>query len=60
MPIFEYLCLSCGKLFEKLQKSAEEKAPDCPACGSAEVKRELSSFATSVPSPPSSGCSGGG
>ncbi|HZV81817.1 MAG TPA: zinc ribbon domain-containing protein [Geobacteraceae bacterium] len=60
MPIFEYLCLACGNLFEKLQKSSEEKAPACPACGSAEVKRELSSFAAPAPSTPSAGCSGGG
>ena len=60
MPIFEYLCLACGNLFEKLQKSAGEEAPACPACGSAQVKRELSSFATPPSSTPSAGCSGGG
>ncbi len=60
MPIFEYLCLACGKPFEKLQKSAAEDAPPCPACGSTEVKREFSSFAAKAAASSHSGCSGGG
>jgi putative FmdB family regulatory protein len=60
MPLFEYLCLACGQGFEKLQKSADEEAPPCPACGAAKVQRQLSTFAAKTPSPSHSGCSGGG
>jgi putative FmdB family regulatory protein len=60
MPIFEYLCLACGHCFEKLQKSADEPAPVCPACGADKVKRELSSFAAGAAAPSHAGCSGGG
>lgn len=60
MPIFEYLCLACGHQFEKLQKSSDEEAPTCPACGADRVKKELSTFAATAPSTTHSGCSGGG
>jgi len=60
MPIYEYLCLACGNLFEKLQKSSAEEVPSCPACGATEVRRELSSFAAPTSSPSHAGCSGGG
>jgi len=60
MPIYEYLCLGCGQLFEKLQKSVDEPAPVCTACGSSEVKREFSTFAAPAQSPTQGGCSGGG
>ena len=46
MPIFEYVCMSCGNRFEKLQKAGAACEPGCPACGSAEVKKELSIFSS--------------
>jgi len=46
MPIYEYLCSSCGESFSKLQRmGAGEGETVCPACGSAEVKRQISSCA---------------
>lgn len=48
MPMFEYSCIACGFRFEKLQKSGEADKVICPACGSAEVKRELSPFSSST------------
>jgi putative FmdB family regulatory protein len=48
MPMFEYSCNACGFRFEKLQKSAEAGQVDCPACGSADVKKELSTFSSSA------------
>jgi len=60
MPIYEYLCQSCGHIFEKLQKSSDEPPPVCTACGSSEVKRKLSTFAAPAQSSPPGGCSGGG
>lgn len=41
MPIYEYRCLSCDNLFEKLQ-AHDDNLPNCPQCGS-EVRRIMSS-----------------
>ena len=46
MPIFEYSCDKCGHFFEELVRS--DTKVQCPECGSAKVKRQLSSFAASV------------
>jgi putative FmdB family regulatory protein len=61
VPIYEYACMECETHFEELVRSGEE--PDCPDCGSADVLRQLSVFAThgasSQPSFGSGGCCGG-
>ncbi len=46
MPIYEYVCKSCQKSFEKLVKSmsGEEKVK-CPECGSSKTAKALSVFA---------------
>jgi putative FmdB family regulatory protein len=46
MPVYEYICQSCRKDFEKLVRSmsGEEKIT-CPECGSAKTTRALSVFA---------------
>lgn len=41
MPIFEYQCRACGRVFEELHLSATP-APACPGCGGADVERLLS------------------
>lgn len=47
MPIYEYYCRACGSGFEKLVKVTDADAGVvCPACGSSEVERKLSAFAT--------------
>ncbi len=56
MPIYEYVCDACGRMFEKIHLSA---APDamavaCPGCGSAGVTRQFSRFAAHGASPGSS------
>lgn len=38
MPIYEYRCGKCERLFEELVRSKEEKVR-CPACGSRKVER---------------------
>ena len=43
MPIYGYTCKSCGESFQTLVRSGDE--PDCPACGSAELERQLSLIA---------------
>lgn len=42
MPIYEYVCQSCGEPLEKLQKLADAPLTDCPACGEAALKRKVS------------------
>jgi len=59
MPLFEYRCLGCGREFEVLVASGE--TPRCPSCGSAELKKLLSAFATApsssrAPFPDCGGC----
>ncbi len=63
MPIFEFSCSDCGSRFEEIM-SREQLAAGrvaCPDCGSSQVQRSLSAFATSssgsAGAPP---CGGGG
>lgn len=47
MPIYEYRCCQCGAEFERIRPMAQADQPGtCPQCGSAEVKRCLSLFAS--------------
>jgi putative FmdB family regulatory protein len=42
MPIYEYVCNSCGHEKEVLQSLNDEKLTDCPACGKPEFIRKIS------------------
>ncbi len=47
MPLFEFVCTTCEKDFEELVRSAS--ATDevvCPSCGSSEVIKKISKFAS--------------
>jgi putative FmdB family regulatory protein len=44
VPLYEYRCTDCGRLFEKLVRTWNEAA-SCPACSSATVEKQVSSFA---------------
>jgi putative FmdB family regulatory protein len=44
VPIYEYVCMQCESHFEELVRNGEE--PPCPDCGAANVRRQISSFAT--------------
>ncbi len=47
MPLYEYVCQSCGERFEKLIRSTSSaSAIVCPGCASATVTRAFSTFAT--------------
>jgi putative FmdB family regulatory protein len=47
MPLYEYVCKSCGERFEKLVRmSGQPLMIACPACAGDEVERALSTFAT--------------
>jgi putative FmdB family regulatory protein len=53
MPIYEFKCKKCKKIFETLIFSpAEEKKLSCPECGSKNNEKLMSVFAGSK-----SGCS---
>lgn len=42
MPIYEYQCESCDHELEALQKLSDEPLVDCPACGKASLKKQIS------------------
>jgi putative FmdB family regulatory protein len=46
MPIYEYACKRCGKRFEELVPARTEAKLSCPRCGSADLERLFSPFAT--------------
>lgn len=49
MPIFEFVCDDCEKPFEELVRSASAvDTVACPSCGSGQVKKKISTFASKV------------
>jgi putative FmdB family regulatory protein len=47
MPLYEYTCRGCGRRFEVLQRlGAGREGVACPGCGSTEVVKQLSTFAS--------------
>jgi len=42
MPIYEYVCASCGHNMEAIQKMSDEALKDCPECGEAELQKKIS------------------
>lgn len=45
MPIYEYICSTCGQLTETLQKFSDPPLSDCPQCGGRlEKMMSLNSF----------------
>ena len=59
MPIYEFVCMSCESHFEELLR-LDDGDPDCPDCGSSNVRKQLSVFATHGPSEQPSFGGGGG
>ena len=53
MPIYEYECPKCGKVFSHLHRRLNDAAPACPECGASDVKKKFSSFSAKVQT---SGC----
>ena len=45
MPIFEFVCRTCGLEFEELIKARNEMRQSCPKCGGKEVEKRFSPFA---------------
>lgn len=49
MPMFEYACRRCGERFEELRSARDEGPPPaCPTCGSEDVVKLFSPFATAA------------
>jgi putative FmdB family regulatory protein len=47
MPIYEYRCRKCKKLFEKIQRVGEGgDSIKCPYCGEPKPEKVLSSFSS--------------
>ena len=46
MPIYEYRCSACGERYEEFLSLSTKPAPPCPACGSKDVERLLSTINT--------------
>jgi putative FmdB family regulatory protein len=45
MPLYEYECRKCGKVFELLRRMSDaDRDLECPACHSKQVERQLSTF----------------
>ena len=42
MPIYEYLCASCGSRFEEVQKFSDPPLEECPDCGKYSASRQVS------------------
>jgi putative FmdB family regulatory protein len=61
MPIYEYACASCGRIFEKIQRVPEGEF-SCPSCG-ARAERTVSltsAGASSGGGSTAAGCGSGG
>ncbi|MCI1708996.1 MAG: zinc ribbon domain-containing protein [Chiayiivirga sp.] len=41
MPIYAFECDGCGHRFDRLQKLSDADPSDCPECGAAKVRRQL-------------------
>jgi putative FmdB family regulatory protein len=46
LPIYEYRCHNCGEKFEILVYSQSDTAIICPKCGSENIERVMSGFAS--------------
>ena len=41
MPIYAFECTACGHSFDRLQKMSDPDPSECPECGAAQIKRQL-------------------
>lgn len=49
MPLFEFVCSDCSQSFEELVRSASAiDGVICPKCGSSQVSKKISTFASRV------------
>jgi len=48
MPIFEFVCSECEQPFEDLIFGNNMDGVICPACGSGQVKKKMSTFSSKL------------
>jgi putative FmdB family regulatory protein len=49
MPLYEYHCENCGKVFELLRRMSDSDCDvSCPDCRSQKVDRQFSTFSAGV------------
>jgi len=62
MPVYEYKCKNCDEKFELFQFSYSENGVICSKCGSENIERLMSGFASTGASSGQStpSCGGGG
>lgn len=66
MPLYEYKCNSCNKVFEHLTTSVKAtEEVKCPSCGSSDIKKLISAGVVRTGAPSGlntvgSSCGGGG
>ena len=48
MPIFEFVCSECDQPFEDLIFGSDTKGVICPACGSEQVMKKMSTFSSKI------------
>jgi putative FmdB family regulatory protein len=47
MPIYEYVCLECGRMFEKLVRTTQNQGElKCPLCGHQRLEEKISAPAS--------------
>lgn len=46
MPLFEFMCVRCGTMFEHLVRSSGVQEVTCPKCKATNVQKQFSTFAT--------------
>jgi putative FmdB family regulatory protein len=42
MPIYEYKCPECGRVFEVTRPFAVTSPPECPTCGCQKTNKQIS------------------
>jgi putative FmdB family regulatory protein len=59
LPVYEYQCLECERVFEVFKQQVDPRTvPVCPGCGKARVQRLMSSFAAQTSGAASCGSDG--
>jgi len=48
MPIFEFVCSECEQPFEELVFGSNTDDVVCPSCGSGQVRKKMSTFASKI------------
>ena len=48
MPIFEFVCSECEQPFEELVFGSNTDDIVCPSCGSEQVRKKMSTFASKI------------